>query len=356
MGHIFKRNGHWSYRIDIGKTVDGKRPRHTMSGFETQELARRAMIEAERQVAEGTYFSRRMQMKEIIFEWIESLGEKLDSLYRQELEDITMSYVLPYFGEWKLGDVTQHAILAFYQFLSHREHQKLTDEEMNLINTACMKIFQFVQDQEYAAENLMEGVSSCNGELPTLRFWTLEQVRNFLEAATQEREYPLYLLLLATGIDTHELLSLTWKKVSVKTSRIVITETTNDKREIQLPDISLNALMNWRECLAFEEEQVASDYLSSTQLAVDNFGRLVSKNKLQALFEHICQLAEVPVITLEDLRHTHAILLLKEGMTFANVAAHLGHHTPQITKDLYARYVESEYEEAKDIINILFKA
>ncbi|PGK52066.1 hypothetical protein CN918_30205 [Priestia megaterium] len=356
MGHIFERNGHWSYRIDIGKTVDGKRPRHTVSGFETKELARLAMIHAERQVEEGTYFSHRMQMKEILFEWIEELDEKIEPVYKESLEDVTIRYILPYFGEWKLGDITQHAILAFFQFLTNRIPTDLSDEQMEQAGIACAKVFQFTVDQGYLYENPMENVSYLNRESPLVRFWTLQQVHDFLEVAEAEREYPLYVLLLTTGIDTHEMVSLTWKMIDFNKQTIQLTETTNERREIALPLLTSNALLNWRECLAFEEEQAENNYIHLPQLVVNQNGQLLSKQELQERFEHICRIAGVPILTLEDLRHTHAILILEKGLSYHQVASHLGHHTAQITKDLYAKYLARGNEEVKGIMDALFNA
>ncbi len=51
---------------------------------------------------------------------------------------------------------------------------------------------------------------------------------------------------------------------------------------------------------------------------------------------------DVPAISLHDLRHTHATLLLKAGVPVHVVAARLGHADPAITLRVYAHVLDDQ--------------
>ena len=53
-----------------------------------------------------------------------------------------------------------------------------------------------------------------------------------------------------------------------------------------------------------------------------------------------------PGVTLHSLRHTMASLLVAEGYTIVEVAAHMG-HTPEVLQRVYARDLDPEVRERK---------
>lgn len=56
----------------------------------------------------------------------------------------------------------------------------------------------------------------------------------------------------------------------------------------------------------------------------------------------------MPTITLHDLRHTHATLLLSDGVPIAAVAARLGHADPSITLGVYAHALPADDARAAE--------
>ena len=59
----------------------------------------------------------------------------------------------------------------------------------------------------------------------------------------------------------------------------------------------------------------------------------------------ICDKAGVPSIRFHDLRHTHASILIAEGVDIVRVSKRLGHRTPKITLETYAHlFPDTDYE------------
>ena len=63
--------------------------------------------------------------------------------------------------------------------------------------------------------------------------------------------------------------------------------------------------------------------------------------------------AGVPPNRFLDLRHTHATLLLKEGMHAKIVGERLGHASTAITLDTYSHVLPSMQREAADGIDLV---
>jgi len=70
-------------------------------------------------------------------------------------------------------------------------------------------------------------------------------------------------------------------------------------------------------------------------------------NRLKVLCEH----ANIPVITIHGLRHTHASLLLFAGVSIATVARRLGHANMTTTQDTYLHIIqELETQDSEKIM------
>ena len=63
---------------------------------------------------------------------------------------------------------------------------------------------------------------------------------------------------------------------------------------------------------------------------------------------------KLPVLTFHQLRHTHASILIAEGMEAPAVAARLGHSDASITLSIYAHSFEERDQKASNILeNVL---
>lgn len=63
-----------------------------------------------------------------------------------------------------------------------------------------------------------------------------------------------------------------------------------------------------------------------------------------------CQNAKIPVITIHGLRHTHASLLLFEGVSIASVARRLGHASMTTTQRTYLHIIQELENKDVDLV------
>lgn len=63
-----------------------------------------------------------------------------------------------------------------------------------------------------------------------------------------------------------------------------------------------------------------------------------------------CQLAKIPIITLHGLRHTHASVLIANGISIQVVAKRLGHANSITTQNTYIHLLKSTEQKANEKI------
>lgn len=78
-------------------------------------------------------------------------------------------------------------------------------------------------------------------------------------------------------------------------------------------------------------------------------GKVYNSTANAVLAKH-CQHAEVPVITVHGLRHTHASLLLFAGVSIASVSRRLGHATMSTTQNTYLHIIRELENQDTDLV------
>ena len=76
------------------------------------------------------------------------------------------------------------------------------------------------------------------------------------------------------------------------------------------------------------------------------YGGPLSPNTVSHAFHAICKKADIHGIRFHDLRHTHATLLMKQGVNPKVVQERLGHSSISITLDIYSHVVPGMQELA----------
>ncbi len=214
------------------------------------------------------------------------------------------------------------------------------------------------------ANNPAEGVRPPLAKAREIRVWDEGQARRFLEAARGSRYYALFYTALATGMRLGELLGLAWEDVDlgqgvVHVRRSLATcvtrtgepawqepKTLSSRRRIPLGKEAVEVLKQHRKTQLEERLRLGSlwrDY--GLVFCTRTGGPLFEPNVWKAL-ERCSLKAGVPRIRFHDLRHTHATLLLRQGVHAKVVSERLGHASVKITLDTYSHVLPDTQGEA----------
>src|SRR5690606_20166790 len=100
-----------------------------------------------------------------------------------------------------------------------------------------------------------------------------------------------------------------------------------------------------------KEEMIRYNYLDTDLVFTSRNGKPIEPRNLRDYFANIIKKAGLPPIRFHDLRHTHATLLLQQGVHPKIVSERLGHASIRITLDTYSHVIPSMQKEAADIFD-----
>ena len=190
------------------------------------------------------------------------------------------------------------------------------------------------------------------------KFINQYEVQALLKKLNLEEEinWDWFILLVAkTGLRFSEALALTPNDFDFSEQKIKVEKTWNykgtkgefqstknesSKRKIQL---------DWQTAMQFSQLIKSLDADKPIFVKGRVFNSTVN-NRLKVL----CQNADIPIITVHSLRHTHASLLLFAGVSIASVARRLGHSSMTTTQETYLHIIkELENQDNEKIIRHL---
>ena len=185
-----------------------------------------------------------------------------------------------------------------------------------------------------------------------MKTFTEEQARRFLEVVAESPYHELFAVALYTGMRRSELLGLPWKDVDVYLAQLSVTQTRHrlsskgfifgkpktakSRRIIALSPTVCILLRQLR------ERQIAEWLLLGIRLQDDDLvlskpdSKPLDPSTITHTFRKVLKRAGLPTIRFHDLRHTHASLMLKQGVYPKIVSERLGHSSIGITLDTYS--------------------
>jgi integrase len=179
-----------------------------------------------------------------------------------------------------------------------------------------------------------------------------EDLQTFLETVKTTPYYTLFYTSLFTGVRRSELLALRWTDVDLFLCQISVTQTLHHlqdgnlvfrptktakgRRMIALsPSLAL-VLKEHREKQRLERIMVGRPFKEDDFVFCTPEGRPLLPDTISNVWRKMVKRAGLKHFRLHDARHTHASLLLKQGVHPKVVQERLGHATISTTLDLYS--------------------
>ena len=187
-------------------------------------------------------------------------------------------------------------------------------------------------------------------------------VERFLEAAAPHRYGSVFFLALYTGMRRSEVLGLRWTAVDLTAKTVSVVETLQrilgkgmmtlqpktdkSRRLVNLPPSAAALLSGLKVKQQEDRKSLDLPWEESDYVFCLADGRPYSPDKISLAFADLLKKAGLPHIRLHDLRHTHATMMLKNGVNPKIVSERLGHSSVVITLDIYSHVLPGLQEEA----------
>ena len=203
--------------------------------------------------------------------------------------------------------------------------------------------------------NMADAVDAPRAQRYEARVLSWDEVSILLSAAESTGSYPIILIALLTGLRRSELLGLRWRDIDLDNAfisvnhglvrlpkRLVLGPTKSGRpRSVSLP-------VQVVECLAGVLESRRDDGMAGPDDMVfcRSDGSPLRPDGVTRAFIRLASEVGILGVRFHDLRHTHASLLLGEGVHLKVVSERLGHSGIAITADLYSHVSLGLQQEA----------
>jgi integrase len=197
-----------------------------------------------------------------------------------------------------------------------------------------------------------------------VRALTGDEARWLLEAAREDRLWPLFALAITTGMRQGELYALRWGDVDLARRTVYVrraqtvdhewkpiegdTKTDRSRRTIALGTLAIDALRAHRASLAAVPHPTALVFTSPEG------GRLLKQNVRRRTWGPLLQRAGLkPIGFHAATRHTMATLALEAGVHPKVVQERLGHSRIATTLDVYSHVPPTLQRQAADLLDAI---
>jgi integrase len=289
-------------------------------------------------------------MREYLERWLKDYAEpNLSPRGFERYQGIVTKHLVPDFGSIPIIKLRPEHIQKHY---TAKLNEGLSSRTIRYHHAVIHKALQTAVKWGLVVQNVADGVDMPRIHHNEMQTWDEEDVTRFLEVAKVSPYYALFYTALFTGMRRSELLALRWQDIDLIFSQIyvnrslhqlkdgsyVFTEpkSARSRRTIALSPSAILALREHREKQALERAMLGTP-LRDGDLVFSNLGsKPLRPNTITRAWTMLASRAGVKVIRLHDARHTHASLMLKQGVHPKIVQERLGHASIQMTLDTYS--------------------
>lgn len=352
------------YIVDISAGINlktGKRKRIVRRGIKTYKEAKEILNEITNLENQGIDVTDNPSTKKVIEDYLEhSKMYDKPSTYEKKC-NIFRNHITEYFKKFRIKDITKKEVAEFRNLLAQ---QDISNNYKRYILTALKTFFNYCMKQELIYKNPTVTIDNFKKEKVTMKFWTINEFKDFIANVDNKIYYTLFYLMYFTGIRRGEALALTWEDIDFYSSKLHITKTcshvhkqgyvitkpkTNESnRIIHLNDKLLKVLEEYKSYI-----ELKGLNLCDTMLFRIN-GNIIPKTTIDRNFNNYINVSDVKKIRVHDFRHSHVALLIHLKQDILSISKRLGHSDVSITLNNYGHlYDEADKKVASILDNIL---
>lgn len=307
-------------------------------------------------------------VKQLYDKYVESQKNEVRETSLEKTKCNLKKYVLPSLAKTKLDKLTVSALQQWKNSISEADIKIRTKKNIYKIFNAMLN---YAVKMEYMNSNPLKKVGNFkdvydfNKPEEKIQYYTSEEYKKFIGAqelntARDWAFYTFFSIAFYTGMRKGEINALRWcdidnnilsvtrsvtQKITGKNDIFTPPKNESSYRKLQIPIPLMNILEQQKEVQKKEIRNWDSQMLVCGGQIPLRDTSLSNKNK------ELSERAGLQTIRIHDFRHTHATLLINEGINAQEIARRLGHSDATITLKVYAHLYPREEERAMKILN-----
>ena len=286
------------------------------------------------------------------------------------------NHILPGLGDIPLSELTSEMAGEFLEerrrFGNHRPGSSgLGEETMRHIHRLLQQCLDQAIRDGLLTENPAKAFRYRKSTTVKANIMTPLEMEDYLDAAEWLGYLPMFMLALTAGLRQGELIALKWSDLDIESRTLTIAENRAVvRRELveygdQTRTIALTPEVI--DLLIMEHAKHPNSPLMFMHPATQ---RTYSPQMVRRMHNEIIKEAGLDHIRFTDLRHTCAVLSLRNGVETKELTRMLGHYRPSITRQNYEPYLlstakkdenmpkeatQSELQQAANVLDNLLK-
>lgn len=236
-----------------------------------------------------------------------------------------------------------------------RNHEKTTTLDFH--HHLKASLFDAVDDgllkSDPTRRAIIKGCSPSEKKIKYLNLFDLQKLLRSLDLSSEINWDWFFLLIAKTGLRFAEALALTKEDFDFEKQRIIINKSWNYKERVGHFQPTKNESSNRSIMVDWQLMQQFQSLIRSKeddQLIFFDKNQRVYNSTLNQKLATYCEKLDIPIISIHGLRHTHASLLLYEGVSIASVAKRLGHSNTTTTQETYIHIIRELENKDNDKI------
>jgi len=363
-GHIKKRGNKYSIVVDVGRDHRNKRIQKWFSGYDRKKDAEKDLPRIISAIEKGYKEPVDMTVEEYLNGWLERKRKSVALGTYIHYESYTRNHLIPGIGRWKVKKIDNDIIDSYVEDeLKEKDLSQRTKKHIFRILASTMS-----SGRKYGIQdNIMEGIEAPRVERHEIEYWTLEEMHTFLSWLRSENHSIPFYIALSTGMRKGEVLGLRWSRVDFDNKTIAVThqlkqkmgkkedkvwvlspqlKTITSHRTIKIDDETIELLKEHKKKQERDRLECGPDYIDKDMVCAISTGDYMRPTYLRTVFNRTIGRSGVKKISFHGLRHTHATLLLTDGVHPKVVQERLGHASIHVTLDTYSHVVPGIQEVA----------
>ena len=367
-GHIVKRyKGSYSIVLNLGTDpATGNRKQQWISVKGTKKVAEKRLAEMLHQLDTGMFMKPgKITLADYLKQWLKDYCRaNLAPRTAEGYESIVHCHLIPSLGQIPLTQLKPEHLQHVY---SDKLAAELSHRTVRYIHVTLHKALQDAVRLGIIVRNPADAVKPPKVQRQEIRTMSESDIHIFLEFAKSTSYYALFYTALFTGMRRSELLALRWSDVDLILCQLSVTralhqlqdgsrifrqpKTAKGRRLISLSPSTTILLREHREQQEEMRRALGSTLTEDDLVFCHEDGKPLLPNSVSHAWTKLASRTGLKGIRLHDARHTHASLMLKQGIHPKIVQERLGHASIQITLDTYSHVTPGLQQAAANRFN-----
>lgn len=266
---------------------------------------------------------------------------------------MALSWLEKLIPDVKLKDMTR---IVYQQMLNDyalsHERQTTMDFHHQLKGAVLDAVDDGLIDRDPTRKAIIKGKTPSAKKMKYLNQFELHTLLSTLDLGGEINWDWLIQLIAKTGLRFSEALAITPRDFDFSHQLLSVSKTWNYKDGGGfLPTKNKSSVrkvqIDWQTVIQFSE---LVKRLPPDEPIFVAKGEKIYNSTINAILARRCRQANIPVISIHGLRHTHASLLLFAGVSIASVARRLGHSSMTTTQKTYLHIIQELENQDVDLV------